>query len=109
MVAAVEYLGADSLVTCPMVVKRDNQEIGLAEVAYREALARRPGYTKARVNLAKCFPELSAVEREALLGRALMDIGRTFTESACAWIWPAPARVISSRRANSVWLRPSWR
>ncbi|MFZ2321089.1 MAG: lysophospholipid acyltransferase, partial [Pseudomonas sp.] len=23
------------------------------------------------------------------LGRALMDIGRTFTESACAWIWPA--------------------
>jgi len=43
----------------------------------------------ARVNLAKCFPELSAVEREALLGRALMDIGRTFTESACAWIWPA--------------------
>ena len=43
----------------------------------------------ARVNLAKCVPELSAVEREALLGRALMDIGRTFTESACAWIWPA--------------------
>lgn len=43
----------------------------------------------ARVNLAKCFPELSSVEREALLGRALMDIGRTFTESACAWIWPA--------------------
>lgn len=43
----------------------------------------------ARVNLAKCFSELSAVEREALLGRALMDIGRTFTESACAWIWPA--------------------
>ena len=43
----------------------------------------------ARVNLAKCFPELSTVEREALLGRALMDIGRTFTESACAWIWPA--------------------
>ena len=43
----------------------------------------------ARVNLAKCFPELSAVEREALLRRALMDIGRTFTESACAWIWPA--------------------
>ena len=43
----------------------------------------------ARINLAKCFPALSAVERKALLGRALMDIGRTFTESACAWIWPA--------------------
>ena len=27
-----------SLVTCPMVVKRDNQEIGLAEVAYRDSM-----------------------------------------------------------------------
>jgi KDO2-lipid IV(A) lauroyltransferase len=43
----------------------------------------------ARINLAKCFPELSPAELEQLLGRALMDIGRTFTESACAWIWPA--------------------
>ncbi|UUY09450.1 lysophospholipid acyltransferase [Pseudomonas sp. J452] len=43
----------------------------------------------ARINLANCFPELSPAELEQLLGRALMDIGRTFTESACAWIWPA--------------------
>ncbi|TBV00218.1 lysophospholipid acyltransferase [Phytopseudomonas dryadis] len=42
-----------------------------------------------RINLGKCFPELSAAEREKLVGRSLMDIGRTLTESACAWVWPA--------------------
>lgn len=42
-----------------------------------------------RINLARCFPELGSAEREALLGRTLKDIGKTFTESACAWIWPA--------------------
>ncbi len=41
-----------------------------------------------RINQARCFPELGAAEREALLGRTLKDIGKTFTESACAWIWP---------------------
>jgi len=41
-----------------------------------------------RINLAKCFPELSAVERERLVGQTLRDIGKTLTESACAWIWP---------------------
>lgn len=43
----------------------------------------------ARINLAKCFPELSAVEQEALLGQSLRQTGMAFTESACAWIWPA--------------------
>lgn len=43
----------------------------------------------ARINLAKCFPELPAAEHEALLGRSLQQIGKAFTESACAWIWPA--------------------
>ncbi|AHL73575.1 lipid A biosynthesis lauroyl acyltransferase [Stutzerimonas stutzeri] len=43
----------------------------------------------ARINLAKCFPELDAAEQESLLGKSLQQIGRTFTESACAWIWPA--------------------
>lgn len=43
----------------------------------------------ARINLAKCFPELDAAEQERLLGQSLQQIGRTFTESACAWIWPA--------------------
>jgi Kdo2-lipid IVA lauroyltransferase/acyltransferase len=43
----------------------------------------------ARINLSKCFPELDAVERERLLGQSLQQIGMAFTESACAWIWPA--------------------
>ena len=42
-----------------------------------------------RINQAKCFPELGDAERAALLGRTLRDIGKTFAESACAWIWPA--------------------
>ena len=41
-----------------------------------------------RINLAKCFPELSAAERERLVGQTLRDIGKTLTESAGAWIWP---------------------
>lgn len=41
-----------------------------------------------RINLAKCFPEMDPAEREQLVGRALKDIGKSFTESACAWIWP---------------------
>jgi KDO2-lipid IV(A) lauroyltransferase len=40
------------------------------------------------INLKHCFPELSAAEREQLTGRTLKNIGRSFTESACAWIWP---------------------
>lgn len=42
-----------------------------------------------RTNLAKCFPELGEAERERLVGQSLRDIGKTLTESACAWIWPA--------------------
>ena len=42
-----------------------------------------------RINLAKCFPDMPAAEREHVVGRSLMDIGKTLTESACAWIWPA--------------------
>lgn len=42
-----------------------------------------------RVNLGKCFPDMPAQEREALVGQTLRDIGKTLTESACAWIWPA--------------------
>ncbi|MNP04235.1 Lipid A biosynthesis lauroyl acyltransferase [compost metagenome] len=43
----------------------------------------------ARINLSKCFPELDEAALDDLLRRTLMDTGRTFTESACAWIWPA--------------------
>ncbi|POA22811.1 lipid A biosynthesis lauroyl acyltransferase [Pseudomonas sp. FW300-N1A1] len=42
-----------------------------------------------RINLAKCFPEMDAAERERLVGQSLKDIGKSLTESACAWIWPA--------------------
>lgn len=42
-----------------------------------------------RINLANCFPQLDAGEREQLVRQSLRDIGRTMTESACAWIWPA--------------------
>lgn len=42
-----------------------------------------------RINLAKCFPELSPADLDQRVGQSLMDIGRTLTESACAWIWPA--------------------
>ena len=42
-----------------------------------------------RVNLGKCFPDMAPEAREALVGQTLKDIGKTLTESACAWIWPA--------------------
>jgi KDO2-lipid IV(A) lauroyltransferase len=43
----------------------------------------------ARINLGKCFPELEKAALERLLGDTLKQTGKTFTESACAWIWPA--------------------
>ena len=42
----------------------------------------------ARLNLSHCFPELNATEIDQLTGRSLKSIGKSFTESACAWIWP---------------------
>ncbi|GAB3395554.1 lysophospholipid acyltransferase family protein [Azotobacter armeniacus] len=42
-----------------------------------------------RINIGQCFPELDARARERLVRQTLRDIGRTLTESACAWIWPA--------------------
>nr|WP_284738969.1 lysophospholipid acyltransferase [Pseudomonas sp. CG7] len=42
-----------------------------------------------RINLAKCFPEMDPAERDRLVGQSLKDIGKSLTESACAWIWPA--------------------
>jgi KDO2-lipid IV(A) lauroyltransferase len=45
--------------------------------------------TVASINLSKCFPELDEAAHQRLLRQSLMDIGRTLTESACAWIWPA--------------------
>lgn len=42
-----------------------------------------------RINIGQCFPELDARARERLVRQSLRDMGRTLTESACAWIWPA--------------------
>ena len=42
-----------------------------------------------RINIGQCFPVLDARARERLVRRSLHDIGKTLTESACAWIWPA--------------------
>ncbi|AJE19626.1 lysophospholipid acyltransferase [Azotobacter chroococcum] len=42
-----------------------------------------------RINIGQCFPELDPRARERLVRRSLRDIGKTLTESACAWIWPA--------------------
>ena len=47
----------------------------------------------ARTNLSHCFPELNAKEIDQLTGRSLQGIGKSFTESACAWIWP-PAKTL---------------
>ncbi len=46
-----------------------------------------------RINLSKCFPELSPAEFKLLEWQTHRDIGRTLTESACAWIWPAEKTV----------------
>jgi Kdo2-lipid IVA lauroyltransferase/acyltransferase len=43
----------------------------------------------ASINLRKCFPELDDAGHRRLLRQSLMAIGKTLTESACAWIWPA--------------------
>ncbi|MBD9483319.1 lysophospholipid acyltransferase [Pseudomonas sp. PDM14] len=42
-----------------------------------------------RINLRHCFPHMDEATRERLVGESLRDIGKTFTESACAWIWPS--------------------
>jgi KDO2-lipid IV(A) lauroyltransferase len=40
-------------------------------------------------NLRIAFPDMDPAEREHLVGQSLRDIGKSLTESACAWIWPA--------------------
>lgn len=42
-----------------------------------------------RINLRNCFPHMDEATRERLVGESLRDIGKTLTESACAWIWPS--------------------
>ena len=44
------------------------------------------------INLARCLPELSAAEREALARRHFQAFARTFLERAILW-WASPARI----------------
>lgn len=42
----------------------------------------------ARTNLSHCFPELNTEQIDQLTEDSLKGIGKSFAESACAWIWP---------------------
>lgn len=47
-----------------------------------------------RINFAHCLPELPPAEREWLVGETLVNIGRSFAESACAWMW-SPQKTVA--------------
>jgi len=59
---------------------------GLGSVMYRLARSRRKIAAR---NLALCFPQMPAAEREALLKENFASTGITFFEMAMAWWWPA--------------------
>lgn len=42
----------------------------------------------ALINLSKCFPELSQQALQDMTRKTLINQGKTFAESACAWCWP---------------------
>lgn len=42
-----------------------------------------------RINVQRCFPELTERQRATLVRHNLREIGKTFAESACIWLWPA--------------------
>tara|TARA_R110001606_G_scaffold399268_2_gene583247 strand:- start:10767 stop:11681 length:915 start_codon:yes stop_codon:yes gene_type:complete len=47
-----------------------------------------------RINLSHCMPHLAAGERDDLVRQTLLDTGRSFAESACAWMWK-PAKTVA--------------
>ena len=55
-----------------------------------------------RINLSKCFPELSPSAFKQLEWQTHRDMGRTLTESACAWIWPAQKTVALVREVEGI-------
>lgn len=55
-----------------------------------------------RINLSKCFPQLSPAQFKQLEWQTHRDIGRTLTESACAWIWPAEKTVSLVREVEGL-------
>ena len=48
----------------------------------------------ARINLARCFPELNDLQREQLLRNTLIETGRTAVE--LCWLWTRPARTVNA-------------
>ncbi len=47
-----------------------------------------------RINLQHCLPELDSAARAQLVRQTMMQSGRSFAESACAWIWK-PEKTLS--------------
>lgn len=41
-----------------------------------------------RINIARCFPELSAADQSALVQASLAHTGMMFTEAGMSWLWP---------------------
>lgn len=54
------------------------------------------------INLAHCFPELSAKARGRLVWQTHLNIGRLMTESACAWLWPKEKTVALIRHVEGL-------
>ncbi|GGC94234.1 lysophospholipid acyltransferase [Halopseudomonas salina] len=46
-----------------------------------------------RINLTHCMPEMAETDRQQLIRQTLLDTGRSFAESACAWMWK-PERTV---------------
>jgi KDO2-lipid IV(A) lauroyltransferase len=56
----------------------------------------------ARVNLARCFPELSARERRSLQYRCLIETGKTLLETGALWLRPAQRVLGLIRRVDGL-------
>lgn len=44
----------------------------------------------AKINLDKCFPEISPDERDEKAKNSLISLGRTYAEMGMSWMWPIP-------------------
>lgn len=56
----------------------------------------------ARINVALYFPELSRREQRRLVKKHLIEIGKTFTETACLWNWPKDKLVSKIRKVHNI-------
>lgn len=51
---------------------------------------RGPMVNVTRINLEKCFPELSKQARDKLAKDSLIALGKTYAEMGMSWVWPIP-------------------